>query len=571
MLASATDTAEDALLDVLDAAVAATLVVNVSGQTYSFAHALVEHALYEVQTPARRVRAHRLVAEAIEEACGADPGVRVGGYDTTTRQATTPGGAGKAIAYARAAGERALAQLAPSDALRWYEQALGLLDHDAGDERLRAALLVGLGNAQRQTGHPAYRETLLDAGRLAEEVGDTDTLVAAVLANGRGFYSQSTGVDAERVAVIEATLAAVGDADSSSRARLLARLAVERTRDGDSPNRRVIADEALSMARRLNDPATLLDVLTARVWTMDTLGTLSERSVTTAEAEQIADRLGDPIGRFWSTRSRIDSVLETAELSEYVRCVNKLTRLAIEIGQPVLRYISLQAQALRTLLAGDANEAEALAERAFQLGTDTGQPDALPTHAGLIGPIRWHQGRLSELVSLSESMLAAHPTIASIRAGLATVIYADLGREDDAHQLAGRGATSEGSRMLMSCFASTAQPDLLGRGSGPLEGTPAAAELALYEPPPRSHGPTESSPTQLRCSGSVAHCLGHLATVLGQVRRRRSPTPTSRSPPTNGCKRRSTLPAHTSNGAGCSLYAVNPGTTARPGLIWNQL
>ncbi len=45
MLASASGTTEEALLDLLDAAVTATLVVNVSGQTYSFTHALVEHAL----------------------------------------------------------------------------------------------------------------------------------------------------------------------------------------------------------------------------------------------------------------------------------------------------------------------------------------------------------------------------------------------------------------------------------------------------------------------------------------------------------------------------------------------
>ena len=132
VLASASDTAEEALLDVLDAAVEATLVVNVSGERYSFAHALVEHALYDALAPARRVRAHRRVAEAIEEACGADPGPRVGELAYHWAQATTPADAAKAIAYARAAGDRALAQLAPADALRWYEQALSLLDRPTG-------------------------------------------------------------------------------------------------------------------------------------------------------------------------------------------------------------------------------------------------------------------------------------------------------------------------------------------------------------------------------------------------------------------------------------------------------
>ena len=53
LLAAASDVGDEVLLDVLDAAVAARLVVNVSPDRYSFAHALVEHALYEALTPTR--------------------------------------------------------------------------------------------------------------------------------------------------------------------------------------------------------------------------------------------------------------------------------------------------------------------------------------------------------------------------------------------------------------------------------------------------------------------------------------------------------------------------------------
>ena len=215
VLSSASDTAEDGLLDLLDAAVESTLVVNVAGERYSFVHALVEHALYDALTPARRVRAHRRVAQAIEEVCGADPGPRVGELAYHWAQAATPADGFKAIGYARAAGDRALAQLAPAEALRWYEQALSLLERQPDDQRLRAALLVGLGNAQRQSGHPGFGMTLLAAARMAQRVGDTDTLIAAALANNRGFFSVMHKVDAERVAIIEAALAGVGGDDST--------------------------------------------------------------------------------------------------------------------------------------------------------------------------------------------------------------------------------------------------------------------------------------------------------------------------------------------------------------------
>ena len=80
LLARVTRTSEDELLDVLDAAAAVTLVRELPGVAgrYSFAHALIQHTLYEDLGPTRRARAHRRVAEALEELCGDHPGARVG-------------------------------------------------------------------------------------------------------------------------------------------------------------------------------------------------------------------------------------------------------------------------------------------------------------------------------------------------------------------------------------------------------------------------------------------------------------------------------------------------------------
>ena len=53
--------------------------------------------------------------------------------------------------------------LAPGDALRYYAQALDLYPQVADpDPVLGIDLAIGLGTAQRQTGDPASRETLLD-------------------------------------------------------------------------------------------------------------------------------------------------------------------------------------------------------------------------------------------------------------------------------------------------------------------------------------------------------------------------------------------------------------------------
>ena len=50
-------------------------------------------------------------------------------------------------------------------------------------------LAVGLGVAQRQTGNPGYRQTLLDAAHRAGELDDTERLVAATSPTIEGAWS----------------------------------------------------------------------------------------------------------------------------------------------------------------------------------------------------------------------------------------------------------------------------------------------------------------------------------------------------------------------------------------------
>jgi class 3 adenylate cyclase len=505
VLASACESDEAALLDVLEAAAAATLVINVAGERYTFVHALVEHALYDALTPARRVRAHRRVAEAIEEACGADTTARVSELAYHYAQATVPQDASKAIAYARAAAERALAQLAPDEALRWYSQALGLLDQQPDDARLRGVLLVGIGDAQRQTGDPAFRDTLLEAGRLAQRVGDNDTLAAAVLANNRGWNSANLDVDAERVAMIEAALAGIGDSDSTRRARLLSLLAQERTFGSDYPGRRAVADEALGLARRLGDPVTLLDVLVRRIAPIWVPETLAERHANTAEAQALAAQLGDPIGRFWSADYRSVSAIESADLAEYTRCVQEEQALAAETGQPILRWTWLLNETSRVLLAGDAERAEELTNECLQLGFDTGQPDTILNYGTLLVAVRWHQGRLGELVDLVAAAAAESPGEPAVRAVLAGA-YAEAGREEEARELLGAEAAVNFAHphdlVLVTNLAVWAE--VAAR-----LGDRAAAEMLYPQLAPWAD-------QVMYRNGAVAHYLGVLAAMLGR-------------------------------------------------------
>jgi class 3 adenylate cyclase len=227
LLAQLVEMSEARLLDMLEAAVHASLLREESEVVgrFDFEHALINHTLYQGLGGARRARAHHRVAEAIEQLHGPDSDEHLGELALHWRLATVSVDRRKAAGYSLRAGRRALDNLAPSEAIKLFGDALDMLGSVPSAARSEA--LIGLGEAQRQTGVPAYRETLLEAAGIAAELRDADLAARATLANNRGFVSRFGGVDLERVAAIERTLELDDPPQPARHARLLALLAVE--------------------------------------------------------------------------------------------------------------------------------------------------------------------------------------------------------------------------------------------------------------------------------------------------------------------------------------------------------
>ena len=155
---------------------------------YSFSHALVQHTLYEDLAGQGGPGCTRLSARPSSASGERTATTLVGELARHFLLATRPTDSDKAISYARRAGDAALAALAPDDAVRYFSQALELAALTSSFDRLtRIDLLIGLGTPQRQAGIDSFRETLLEAARWAQELGVADRLVAAALANSRGF------------------------------------------------------------------------------------------------------------------------------------------------------------------------------------------------------------------------------------------------------------------------------------------------------------------------------------------------------------------------------------------------
>jgi class 3 adenylate cyclase/tetratricopeptide (TPR) repeat protein len=505
LLCEIADVDEDDALDVLDAAVAALLVDNVGPDRYSFAHALVEHTLYEDLTPSRRARTHRRIAEKLEVHIGADPGERVGELAYHWSAALVPDDATKAIDYARRAGDRGLAQLAPDEALRWYARALELHERHGGTPLVGAALLVGLGTAQRQTGDPAHRDTLLRAAQSAQKLGDADLLVAAALANHRGWASGGF-LDHDKVAVLEAAIDAIGPADSPPRARLLAVLAAELALSSDPARRDACGDDAVAIARRLDAPHTLLAALIGR----NTAATVRRESMALyVEAVTLAEELDDQVAVALSAATLVTVGFTLGDRELFEGAALTCTTASERVGQPELVWRSRVARFLRAIADGDLARAETLADEHLHHGLAIGVLDVDTGYGGMFLALRWQQGRAAELRDPIQGLVAVHPELGVLRAALLVTLL-DIGDYDEAR--AGFEREAETGFTGDNYFAQTYLSGL-SHACARLGDVARAEVLMASLQPYRNQLETTGADSVL----STSACLGMLAALLGRA------------------------------------------------------
>ncbi len=437
LLVAVVDLPEAQLLDLLDEAVAASLLLESSERAgrFTFTHALVEHTLYEDLGLTRRARLHKRVAEALEQQCGDEPGERLGELAGHWAAAVVSADTAKAIHYARLAAERALQQLAPDEAARWYRKALELSDQASGGDRSgRCELLIGLGEAQRQGGKPEFRQTLLDAAGLARDLGDTDRLCRAVLANSRGWTSQVGAVDSERVRVLEAAAEALPD-DDPRRALVLALLGQELHYADDPARCRTLAAQAIEIARAAGDPVALANTLFIACWAIWVPDMLQERRRLTDELLELAQRLNDPWLSFWAASRRWEVGIEIADRPQAESALTTMRTLAASIPQPSFVWLRLLDEFAWAFVQGDLPSSEQWAIRAFEAASASGEPDAALFLGAQMLAVRLLQGRSGELLEQVVQSASEPDGLAGWRAAAALCLI-ESGRETEARELA---------------------------------------------------------------------------------------------------------------------------------------
>ncbi|HUV16930.1 MAG TPA: AAA family ATPase, partial [Ilumatobacteraceae bacterium] len=401
----------DGVLDALDAATAANLLIDVGADRHRFAHGLVRETLHGELSSSRRSREHRKVALALEAR-------HAGSLDDVTpdlaahwTEATIGGDRGRAIEFSVRAAELAADRGAHENAARWIRRSLELMaddDRDWSAEHRR--VLVHLAEAEAVSAMaPEARLHALEAGRAAVDAEDPATAVRALRVRARHSFSASDPADPERVELLRDALS-MSSLDPWQRAALLGELAKELIFERDLPGRRRALEEREALLSELP--------LVERVELVATAGTTSyiwaPRSVLQRQADEARAVLDDTPAMHASVRWRILGHLAYTALHLGDRftldgTIDAMTSLGPEIGA-VRKSMTRLHETMRSLIDGDVSGAQQSANALVAQLEQLGVPEAVAYRSTTTLAISRERGTLADLGPVVDALVAgAHP------------------------------------------------------------------------------------------------------------------------------------------------------------------
>ncbi|WP_217923314.1 ATP-binding protein [Miltoncostaea oceani] len=437
-LAAASATGDDALVGLLDAAVAAGLVheTAVPGR-YGFAHALVRAAVLAGLTGTRRALLHRTVADALEALPGDAPDRRAGEIARHLLDARPLVEAPRVAAAALRAAGQATRRLAYEDAVALLARTL---DGDLGGrDPLRAEVLLALGDAHLRLGDAPVADACFDdAAAVARDLGDPVALARAAL--GRAGLGVAIGPVRPPVrALLEEALGVV-DASSELRPALLGRLAIELYYAPPPARREELSAEALAAGRRAGGRA-LREALGARhvaLWSPDHA---EERLAIADEMVAAARAAGDREAELQGVNWRVADLFELGERDALTAAIAEHEGLSDALRLPAYRWYGPMWRAALALLDDRLDAAAALSDQGARIGRaahdtnaellfaaqrlaiDACRGDLTPgAHAAIRARIEGSPARLAWVAGLGIAAVAAGDLAAArreLRAGIA--------------------------------------------------------------------------------------------------------------------------------------------------------
>jgi tetratricopeptide (TPR) repeat protein len=428
----------DDLLDVLDEATDARVVTDMPGALgrRRFSHALIRDTLYDGLSTARRIGLHRRLGEALEELYAGDTEPHLVELAHHYFAAAPGGDVEKAIDYARRAGDSAMRLYGYEEATLLYRMAIEALAlGETRDDTRHCDLLLELGEAQDRAGElAAARATFLEAASIARRCALPRRLAAAAVGyGGRWVWSRPAG-DPYLIPLLEDALASLGDYDSQERVKLLARLAGAHRSNKDREIGAELSAQALAIARRIDDPATLAYALDARDGATYWYDNADDRIELADHEMAVARESGNKERILHALVGRLAAMLDLGRMSDAEATLDDLARLADEIRQPAQQWVASSTRAMLALFRGEFDLAERLMEDELRVGGAAMLAHADAAFRSHNAWLRKEQGRFDGLEATMRRSAEEISWYPMYRCFLAE-LYADLGREPDARRV----------------------------------------------------------------------------------------------------------------------------------------
>jgi len=225
----------------------------------------------------------------------------------------------------------------------------------------------------------------------------------------------------------------LGEDDLALRARLLGRLAGA-LRDEPSRERRdLLSEEAVELARRAEDPATLAYALGARGHVIEAPDTIDELRALATELRELAARTGDLERAIVGYVLPFMAELLAGDVDAARAALAAASGLADELRQPVQLWDTRSAEAMLAIALGKFSEAEALSAEALALGERALPDAAVPVYQLQRYTLSDFRGDLGRVEPAIRELVAAYPARPVFRCVLAH-LFARLGRSEAAQR-----------------------------------------------------------------------------------------------------------------------------------------
>jgi class 3 adenylate cyclase len=261
-----------------------------------------------------------------------------------------------------------------------------------------------------------------------------EVLARAALGVG-GFHLRGMGiptgiVDEQLIQLLTEALETLGSGDSVLRAMVMGQLALALYYSPAAERRAELSEQAVAMARRLNDPETLAATLQARRSATWGPTNLEQRLADGAEiieiAKQTADKELELLGRCCRYRDLLDKGDIISGDAERSAC----DALAEELRQPLYLWAAPVHQAGRALIDGRYDDAEQLIFKAYALGQRLQAVRAQEAFASQMATLRSERESVADLVPMYRLFIQQSPGMPAWRCALARVCMVSGMQED---------------------------------------------------------------------------------------------------------------------------------------------